>query len=223
MDLGAVVPHLARGNPLGAIPHGIPGQLETAAGTMPTAVDSGVRGMATAIQSKVTAVAQSAGKLENISLGTRKICLNGASDCKTLPFDIASALPSGASDLLGGALGEVQSLESTIFGTLRNSLIAGVTLVVCFGIGYGFTSRLPKPLSTSWRRAAVTLVGFVCLVIPFLVSTVTVGLLQSRIKDSLSDNAVLSTKRGNAWKYCAGAFVSAFCMFGGCIYATFIS
>jgi hypothetical protein len=126
----------------------------------------------------VTAVIQEADNvLKNILLRTKKICLNRSANCKTLPFDISSALPPGALDVLGNTLKILQSLETTIFRTLRNSLIVGVMLVVCFRFGFGLTLKLLKYLLTPWRRTVVTLVGFSCLVIPFLISIVTVILL----------------------------------------------
>ncbi|KAH8691846.1 hypothetical protein BGW36DRAFT_464490 [Talaromyces proteolyticus] len=209
VNLGALVPtqvpHLARN-----MPQMIPDELETVAGSMPTIINSGVGSVATAIQSKATTVIQGANSaLRNISLGTRKICLNGSPNCKALPFDISSALPPGASDVLGDTLKMFQSLETTIFGTLRNSLIAGVTLVVCFSIGFGLTLWLLRCLFTPWRRAAITLVGFSCLVIPPLVSMVTVSLLQSRVEESVSHNTVFSIQKGDARKYCVGAFFGA--------------
>jgi hypothetical protein len=110
-------------------------------------------------------------------------------------------------NILGDSLQSLQTVESilvsAILGTIRRSLIAGVALVIIFGAILVWQKNLTPP----WKRTAILCVGIVGLLIPFLISTVTVFLVEAEVRRHLPH--LFAVEHGNTRNYCVAALVCA--------------
>lgn len=95
---------------------------------------------------------------------------------------------------------------SAILGTVRRSLIAGVALTIIFRALVAWQNYLTLP----WKRAAVLYVGIVGLLILFLISTVTVFVVEAEVRRHLPH--LFSVEHGNTRNCCAAALAFAVVM-----------
>jgi hypothetical protein len=151
---------------------------------------------AAAIQSDVAATVP-----KNMSLGLEKLCLgweNETINCYLLPLNLSSMIPGTLDDILGDPVQQLQEIEdslvTTILKTVRRSLMAGIVLLLAFSLILLFW-EFPNEL---WRRAIMAPLGITCLMVPFLISTVVLFVVQTGIKNKLASNSYISAENGDA-------------------------
>jgi hypothetical protein len=166
-----------------------------------TVVSSALQAAATdatsAIQSDLSTVIP-----KNMSVGLSKVCFmwenNSTHDCHGLPFNISSIVPSTILGVLNAPLQQLQAIEnkvvSTILGTVRRSLIAGIVLLLFFFLLL-LLWEFPNDV---WKRAILTPLGFACLVVPFLTSTAVMFAVQSDIRKVFDGSSLVSVQDGGA-------------------------
>lgn len=151
---------------------------------------------AAALESEVAATVP-----KNMSLGLEKLCLgweNETRNCYLLPLNISSMIPTALDDILGDPVQQLQEIEdslvTTILKTVRRSLMAGIVLLLGFSLILLFW-EFPNEL---WRRAIMTPLGIACLIVPLLISTVILFVVQTGIKNKVESSSYISAENGNA-------------------------
>jgi uncharacterized membrane protein len=193
-------------------PFAIPPPIPTDVAAAPTAIGAVASGVQSVANSEVSAIQTAAAEvgsiqLERISLGIGSICLvsqNSTLNCKPLPLDLSSLLPSAVVTILGDSLQTLQKIEDTlvsrILGTLRHSIVSGVVLVILCGA----LLLVLRGWTRSWKVITVTALCALCLIIPFLVSTITAFLVQKFITQSVNEHLsqFMTSQSGNVGYYC---------------------
>ncbi|RAO71503.1 uncharacterized protein BHQ10_007515 [Talaromyces amestolkiae] len=190
-----------------------------------TVISSALQAVATdattAVQSGLsTAIPQ------NMSIGLRKVCFgwqnNSTRDCRGLPFNISSVVPSTLSGILSVPIRQLQQIEnrvvSAILETVRGALIAGIILLLLFFLLLLFW-EFPNNM---WRRALMTPLGFICLVVPSLISTAVFFTVQSDIRHTIDDGSLISVQDGGASNLILVGFIFSILMFGATVGITLV-
>jgi hypothetical protein len=168
-----------------------------------TAVTSELRSVATdtaaAAQSELGTIVP-----KNMSIGLDKACVGWENDtlaCYSLPLNISLIVPSVLLDVLSSPIRQLQGIENTVISaileTIRGSLIAGIVLLLLFSLVMLFW-EFPNNL---WRRAIMAPLGLACLILPFLISTVVMFVVQSKIHEHLDSSSFVSVQDGDASKF----------------------
>lgn len=176
---------------------------------------------ATAVQSGLSTVVP-----QNMSIGLGKVCFgwenNSTRDCRGLPFNISSVVPSTLSGILSVPIRQLQQIEnkvvSAILETVRGALIAGIILLLLFFLLLLFW-EFPNDM---WRRALMTPLGFICLVVPCLISTAVIFTVQSDIRHTIDDGFLISVQDGGASNLILVGFIFSILMFGTTVGITLV-
>lgn len=192
---------------------------------VPTIVSSALQavktGAAAAVQSGLDTMIP-----QNMSIGLGKVCFgwenNSTRDCRGLPFNISSVVPSTLSGILSAPIRQLQQIEnkvvSAILETVRRSLIAGIILLLLFFLLLIFW-EFPNDM---WRRALITPLGFVCVVLPFLISTAVIFTVQSDIRQTIDDGSLISVQDGSASNLILAGFIFSILMFSATVGITLV-
>ncbi|EED22515.1 conserved hypothetical protein [Talaromyces stipitatus ATCC 10500] len=200
---------------------GAASDIQAAQTVVSSALQAAATDAATAVQSDLSTVVP-----ENMSIGLGKVCFgwenNSTQDCRGLPFNISSVVPSTLSGILSAPLQQLQEVEnkvvSAILETVRRSLIVGIVLLLMFFLLLLFW-EFPNDL---WRRAVMTPLGFTCLVVPFLISTAVMFVVQSDIRKKIDDSSLISVQDGGASNLILVGLIFSILMFGATVSITLI-
>jgi hypothetical protein len=191
------------------------GAAGSAATAVQSAVSSGLHAAATGASTVIPSAVEDA-LFQNMSLGFKQICLgwqNRSRVCHDLPVNLSAVMPPLLEDVWTSPVQQLQQAEeevvSAVMGTARQSLIAGVVLLVAFAIVVVFRPRATE----AWRKAILVSIGFGCLVVPFLLSTVMVYETQAQIHKILHESSFVAIENGNAAKLSLVALIFSLCMF----------
>ena len=139
----------------------------------------------------------------NMTLGLQKACFGWKNEtlaCYSQPLNISLIVPRVLLDVLSKPIRQLQAIESTVVSpileTVRRSLVAGIVLLLLFSLVMLFW-EFPNQL---WKRAIMTPLGLTCLILPFLISTVAMFIVQSDVHAELSSSSVASVRDGDASK-----------------------
>ncbi|OKL55268.1 hypothetical protein UA08_09428 [Talaromyces atroroseus] len=199
---------------------GAASDIQAAQTSVSAALQAAATDAATAVQLGLSTVIPN-----NMSIGLGKVCFgwenNSTPDCHGLPFNISSVVPGTVSEILSVPLQQLQEIEnkvvSAILETVRGSLIAAIVLPLLFFLLLLFW-EFPNDL---WMRAIMTPIGFACLVVPFLISTAVMIVVQSDISKKIDDSPLISVQDGGASKLILVGFVFSILMFGATVSITF--
>ncbi|KUL81990.1 hypothetical protein ZTR_09827 [Talaromyces verruculosus] len=228
--------HYERELELFSIPEASSGDIPPIIATAVEVATSAVRAVPTVVSSALQAVETSAAAAvpsslstvipQNMSLGLGKVCFgwenNSTRDCRGLPFNISSVVPGTLSGILSAPIRQLQQIEnkvvSAILETVRRSLIAGIILLLLFFLLLIFW-EFPNDM---WRRALITPIGFVCVVVPFLISTAVIFTVQSDIRHMIEDASLISVQDGSASNLILVGFIFSVLMFGTTVGITLV-
>jgi hypothetical protein len=148
----------------------------------------------------------------NCSLGTKQFCVGFSTHtkCNDLPLNISDIIPEDIVNFVGDEIQALQSLEGLMAivtpMNIQHLLILGLGLILVMAVLFGFLiSGLLAFVKFFLRLGFCLVFGLLCFV-SFLVPTVTLYHVQSKIQDLGSS---IEVEKGNVANLCVGALCCA--------------